>query len=52
MPFVKFEHNSYGPMMTTAEYWIQYSIFDATDERGDVFPVSKDDCHDPKCVES
>lgn len=48
MPIVKFEHKSYGSMMTTVEYWIQYGVFDATDEQGDTFPVSKDDCYDPK----
>jgi len=51
MPFVKFEHKSYGPMTTAPEYWIQYELFDATDEKGDKWPVHKDDCTIPKYIE-
>lgn len=50
MPLVKFEHKSYGPMMTTPEYWIQYEIFDAVDEDGNVMPVYRTDCENPKYI--
>jgi len=51
MPSVKFEHKSYGQMTTTPEYWVEYNLFDATDNRGDVWPVYKDDCKNPKYIE-
>lgn len=44
MLMVKFNHNSYGEMTTTAENWINYKIFDAIDKTGDVYPVGFDEC--------
>jgi hypothetical protein len=51
MAFVKFQHKSYGVMMTTPEYWIQYKLFDAMDKTGNTMPVYKSDCENPKYVE-
>ena len=51
MSYVQFQHKSYGIMTTIPEYWIQYEIFDATDEVGDVAPVYKADCENPKYIE-
>jgi hypothetical protein len=51
MPFVKFEHKSYGQMMTAPEYWVEYEIFDAVDKTGDTWPVYKSDCKNPNYVE-
>ncbi|GEM_PF-3070328 len=51
MPFVKFQHKSHGVMTTTPENWIQYELFDATDENGDSMPVYKSDCESPKYIE-
>lgn len=51
MPFVKFEHKSYGQMTTLPEYWVEYSLFDATDKQGDAWTVYKEDCENPKCIE-
>lgn len=51
MPFIKFEHKSYGQMTTTPEYWVEYEIFDVADESGDTRPVYKSDCKNPKYIE-
>ena len=51
MPFIKFEHKGYGQMMTTPEYWLEYNLFDATDEKGDTWPGYKEDCKNPKYFE-
>jgi hypothetical protein len=51
MPFVEFEHKSYGQMTTTPEHWIECYLFDASDKDGDVWPVYKEDCKDPKYIE-
>ncbi|MFA5871379.1 MAG: hypothetical protein WC858_01525 [Parcubacteria group bacterium] len=51
MPFVKFEHKSYGQMTTVPEYWVAYELFDAVDEAGDTMPVYKSDCDNPKYIE-
>jgi hypothetical protein len=51
MPIVKFKHKNYGVMTTTPEYWIQYELFDATDDAGNTMPVYKSDCDNPKYVE-
>lgn len=38
-------------MTTTPEYWIQYELFDAADKDGDIMPVYKNDCDNPKYIE-
>lgn len=47
MKIVRFTHSSYGEMETTVESWIEYETFDATDEKGESYPVNKDDCSNP-----
>ena len=51
MPNVKFQHKTHGQMTTTPENWIQYELFDATDEEGNVMPVYRADCEKPKHFE-
>lgn len=46
MSLIKFLHSTYGKMITTAENWVNYEIFDAQDARGDTYPVQKSDCSD------
>lgn len=48
MSYVRFQHKTYGEMVTTPENWIQYPLFDATDDEGNTVPVYESDCENPK----
>jgi hypothetical protein len=43
MTIVKFKHDG-EVMSTSAENWINFSMFDAVKENGDTYPVNKEDC--------
>jgi len=51
MPYVKFQHKTYGAMKTIPENWIRYELFDAIDKIGDSWPVYKKDCNNARYFE-
>jgi hypothetical protein len=52
MTIVKFENEHHGEMITSAENWIRFEMFDAENKAGDRFPVTKDTCKFLDCFES